>query len=862
MYHSGTLEMFGRRNAGVWAFNALLLVGALFVASRLGTSTSPILPPPLHLPWYLMIGIAAGAELCIFSVHYRNDSRTFTLGEISYSIGAVFYPPKQFLAATALGLALVFLGRRAPLTRLAFNVGATSLAASVVVATARGLAGPHAQTTSLRLWFGLILGSAIACPVQAILVGMVRSIAEKRWAALTEAPRLLIFSELNSIAVAAMGVLIAIVLCVAPGVAIVGVMPLGILYLAFSQIVSEHTRRTNVEFLYETAQSIHNTPDIEKALTNLLERSLNSFQADFGAVLLRRPDTGQWMSFCVGKTGGGISKLDAQPAWIPPPGAALVSQRTSARFDELQLLDQLRANHALLSTLMVDQEVNGLLIMADHGDRETPFTEDQRRLFELLAKQVAIGVENSQLERSLGVLTRLEEELRHQANHDALTGLANRAMLNEVLKQSTGRDRAVLLIDLDDFKIINDSLGHKAGDDVLIEVANRLRTAVREQDLVARLGGDEFAIVLRSGASRERALEVAERISANMAPPMDILGRQVHIHASVGVAAAAAGVALEELLRSADVAMYQAKNAGKGQHKLFESGMDDSARERLQIITGLELALRRREMVIEYQPIVVLRTQTTVAVEALIRWNHPELARLGPDRFIPFAEESGAIAAIGAWTLEQACIDIAPMTNAEGNPLELHVNVSPQQIAASDFVDIVTGILARSTMDPRRLALEITERTALADSSSVIENVQALRARGIQLALDDFGTGYSSLAAAHSFPLDIIKIDQLFVKAITAQSDASLVRAIIAMANSLELASVAEGIETEAQLEKLVQLGCPFGQGYLFSKAVPVEELKTLKTLTLKPLEVGVQRTSDRRAGAVVGAVVGPDSKD
>ena len=833
--------MFGKRNPGVWAFNALLLFGAVFVASRFGSSSTSILATPLDLPWYFMIGIAGGAELCLFSIRYRNDAQTFTLGEISYALGAAFFPPREFLAATAIGLTLVFLARRAPLTRLLFNVAATSLAASVVVATTRGLVGSQAQTDSVQLWFGIILGSAIACPVQALLVGMVRSIAEKRWSTLIEAPRVIFFSELNSIAVAAMGVLIAIVLSIAPGVAIVGVVPLGLLYLAFSQLVSEHTRRTNVEFLYETAQSIHTTPDIEQALTNLLNRSLTSFQADFGAILLRRPDSGQWMSFCVGKTIGGITKLDRQPHWIPAPGDAVISQRRTANPSELQLLDQILANQALIYTLTVNDEANGLLIMADQGDNESPFTEDNRRLFELLGKQVAIGVENSQLERSLGVLTRLEEELRHQANHDSLTGLANRAMLNFVLKQSTGNDRALLLIDLDDFKIINDSLGHKAGDDVLIEVANRLRDAVREDDLVARLGGDEFAIVLSIGATRQRALEVAERISANMAPSMEINGRRVHIHASVGVAAAAAGVPLEELLRSADVAMYQAKNAGKGQHKLFEPGMDDSARERLQIITGLELAVAQNELVIEYQPIMILRSQTTVGVEALIRWNHPELGRLGPDRFVPFAEESGAIVSIGAWTLEQACIDIAPTTNARGEPLELHVNVSPQQIAAADFVDTVTAILARSHLDPRRLVLEITERTALSDSSSVIKNVHTLRARGIQLALDDFGTGYSSLAAAHSFPLDIIKIDQLFVKAIHAKSDATLVRAIIAMASSLELAPVAEGIETKDQLEKLVELGCAFGQGYFFSKALPLETLKTwqLESTESKTVPIG-----------------------
>jgi diguanylate cyclase (GGDEF)-like protein len=832
--HAGSIVKFPIKNAGVWGFNTLLVLGALFFATTLSASSNSILPTPLHLPWLLMIGVSAAAELSLFAVRYRNDAQTFTLGEISYALGVVFYPPKQFLAASAIGLTLVFIGRRAPATRLVFNVASTIFASCIVIATTRAITGPDAHTNSLRLWFGFILGAVIACPVQAAFVGMVRSLAEKRLGALTEAPRVVFFSLLNSIAIASMGVLIAIVLSVAPAAAIVGLVPLGLLYVAFSELVREHTRRSNVEFLYETAQNIHNTPDIEKALTNLLERSLQSFRADFGAVALRRPDSNQWMSFCVGETSGGVAQLETEPLWIPPPGDAIVISRGSTKGVETKLLDQLMAKAAMVSTLMVEDEVYGVLILADRGENDSVFDTDDRHLFELLANQVAIGVENSHLERSLGVLTRLEEEVRYQVNHDALTGLANRVMLDDFLKQTTGSDRAILLIDLDDFKVINDSLGHAAGDQVLIEVSTRLRKAVRADDLVARLGGDEFAIVLGGSATHGRAVEAAERISATMAPAMTISGRQVHVHASVGVAVATAGIALQELLRSADVAMYQAKKAGKGQHKVFEPGMDDSARERLQIIIGLELAASSDELVVEYQPIINLKTQTTVAVEALLRWNHPELGRLGPDRFIPFAEESGAIAAIGNWTLEQACRDINPMKNELGEPLELHVNVSPQQIAAIDFVYTVTSILARTELAPARLVLEITEKTALVDSSAVIDNVKALRAQNIQLALDDFGTGYSSLAAAHSFPLDLIKIDQLFVRAITAQSEASLVRAILAMADSLNLSPVAEGIETPDQFHKLVELGCPFGQGYLFSKALRVDELREWRLASAK----------------------------
>jgi diguanylate cyclase (GGDEF)-like protein len=818
------------KHAGIWAFNALLALGALAFAFGLSKFSDPLIPAPNGMPWPIMIFVVAAGEVCMFSVRYKNDSQTFSLGEIAYVFGTVFYPPKQFLLCTAVGLTIVYLVRRVPATRLAFNVAATSLVTCVVVALCRAMAGDNPSVRNVWMWFGLVLGSAVACAMQAGLVGVVRSIAERRVGALADARRIIFFSELNGIAVASMGVLIAVVATAAPAVALMGAVPLLLLYSSFRQLVREHTLRANVEFLYETAQSIHNTPDIEKALTSLLVRSRKSFHADFGTVLLRRSDTDQWMSFSDGETMGGVSTFNMTPTWIPEPGRALAISRRTAKDNELRMLDQLKANLLLISTLTVDGEQHGLLIVADRGETGFDFSELDRHLFELLANQVAIGVENSQLERSLGVLTRLEEEMRHQANHDALTGLANRTLLTSVLKRSTGTERAVLLIDLDDFKTINDSLGHAAGDEVLIEVARRLKSAVREGDLVSRLGGDEFAIILGAGASQSRAVEAAERVSMAIAPPMDLLGRQVAIHASIGIAAAASGVELDELLRSADVAMYQAKNAGKGRHMLFESGMDEAARQRLQIITGLRTAAERDEISVEYQPIIDLQTRTTVAVEALLRWKHSELGVLGPDRFIPLAEESGVIPSIGAWVLNRACRDVAPLVNEYGHPLELHVNVSPQQIEAQNFVSIVTNALTEANMAHPRLILEITEKTALADSEAVMKNVRELRALNIQLALDDFGTGYSSLAAAHNFPLDLIKIDQLFVRAIDASSEASLVRAILAMADSLGLAPVAEGIETEEQLQKLIQLGCPFGQGYLFSKALTLDNLHTWQT--------------------------------
>ena len=813
------LPMTRLKNPGIWALNALLAVGAVFGALSFSGVHGSLLPTPLGAHWLLAAPLTALAELCMFSVRYRSDAQTFSLGEISYVIGAVYLEPRQFFVAMALGLVLTYAMRREPLIRSAFNVGATSLVACLIVGFTRLFAGANPTTSSPGLWFGVILGCSLAASGQALLVVLVRSIAEHRWL-LKDAPQMLLFTQLNGVAISSLGVLIAIVIGVAPILAFVGMIPLAMIYFFCRQLVREHTMRTNVEFLYETAQSIHNTVDIDTAFQGLLERSLTSFHANFGAVLLHRPDTEKWMGFTVGETASGVRSIHNQPTWIPTDGIAVSISRRNADSHEMRLLNQLGANCALVGSLLIEGTSQGLLVVADRGGDGAEFGELDRRLFELLAQQVAIGVANSQLERSLGVLTRLEGELRHQANHDALTGLANRAMLTSVLQLPDDGERAVLLIDLDDFKTINDSLGHKAGDEVLIEVGNRLRSSVREGDLVARLGGDEFAIVLGVRGESKAATDTAERISAALNRPMLVEGRQIEIHASIGIAAASDGVGLDELLRSADVAMYEAKNAGKGRHMLFESGMDEAARQRLQIISGLRDAINENQFSLVYQPIVDLTTNATIAVEALLRWQHTQLGTLGPDRFIPLAEESGLIGALGEWALHQACKDIAPLTSVDGSPMTLHVNISALQMCTSGFAGKVQDTLISTSFNADRLVLEIMENTTFSDSEQLPENVSALRANGIRLALDDFGTGYSSLATAHNFPLDLIKIDQLFVRAMEDGSDSPLVRAILAMADSLGLIPIAEGIETSEQRRALIELGCKFGQGYLFSPPV------------------------------------------
>ena len=813
----------------IWAFNALLIAAATAAAIRVSARPDSLLPPPYGAPWWALIPIAALAELCMFSVRYRADAQTFSFGEITLVLGLAFVRAPEFLIAQMLGLLITYAIRGSKPVRITFNLASTALTSSIAVMITRALAGSDRSARSSALWIAVLVSAAATAPIQSLLVALVRSIAERRWL-LRDAPRMALFTELNAVAVAAMGVLMAIVFGAVPLLSAVAAVPLLLIYVFSRLLVKEYTLRSNVEFLYETAQAIHRTPDAERALENLLDRARTSFRAEYAAVLVRRPDSNTWLRFTIGSTAelntGAAADLDRPPAWIPAGHEAVLIHRNRHSSPESKaLLEQLGALNAMVAALRNESDLIGLFIVADRSDGVIGFSEQDRRLFSLLASQVAIGLENSQLERSLGALTRMEEELRHQATHDALTGLANRTLLSSVLERPDHDERALLLIDLDDFKTINDSLGHAAGDQVLVMVAERLRSAVREEDLVARLGGDEFAIVLGVSSTGRSARETADRVSEAISPPMRVAGRDVEVRCSIGIASAAHGVPIEELVRNADVAMYAAKHGGKGRHMVFESGMDDSARERLQIISGLRSAMSLEQLSVAYQPIVELVSSSVVAVEALLRWEHAELGQLGPDRFIPLAEESGLIIAIGRWTLHRACTEVAPALSPSGSPLELHVNVSPRQIADPEFASVVEQVTEATGLHPSRLVLEITEKTALATSEMLFTNVEKLRTLGVRLALDDFGTGYSSVAAAHGFPLDLIKIDQLFVRALDPSSDSSLVRAILAMAVSLGLMSVAEGIETPEQKNVLMQLGCPYGQGYLFAHPAPIGEL-------------------------------------
>jgi diguanylate cyclase (GGDEF)-like protein len=425
---------------------------------------------------------------------------------------------------------------------------------------------------------------------------------------------------------------------------------------------------------------------------------------------------------------------------------------------------------------------------------------------------------------------RSKMKIEHMAHHDALTGLANRVLLNERLEHAltrNGRDETVAIhhLDLDQFKAVNDSLGHPGGDKLLQMVADRLRLLVRDSDTIARMGGDEFAIV-QVAADPTDATHLAQRIIDAMSEPFDIDGHQVLVGASIGIAIGPGdGLSPDELLRNADLALYRAKGGGRGTFRFFEPGMDLQMQARRILEQDLRKALPAGEFELYYQPIVNLVNNQISGLEALIRWNHPTRGMVTPNAFIPLAEEIGLIVPIGEWVIRQACATAALW------PEDIHVavNISAVQFRNPGLTQVIVGALAASGLHPTRLEIEITETVLLQDKETTLAALHQLRALGIRIAMDDFGTGYSSLTYLQCFPFDRIKIDRSFVEDI-AENEGSLniVRAVAALANGLGMKATAEGVETREQLDTIISEGCTEVQGFLLSHPLPAGEIERL----------------------------------
>jgi diguanylate cyclase (GGDEF)-like protein len=524
------------------------------------------------------------------------------------------------------------------------------------------------------------------------------------------------------------------------------------------------------------------------------------------------------------------------------------------------------ARQVVVAPMIADGQPVGAIVV-EQGRRSVFGVS--RRLASILGQLGAIAALNLRN----AVLLRSVQDL---AERDSLTGAANRRMFQASLERvlaATGHARArqavstVLFIDLDDFKVINDTLGHAAGDSLLVAVIERISVSVREGDLVARLGGDEFAILTDDAPDLKRSVAMAERLVRELRAPYVIDGHHVTVTASIGIASAIDGAeTAADLVRNADVAMYLAKANGKAGFAIFDPGMHAAIRERHELGAQLQTAVELGQLRLVYQPIVALETGRTAGVEALVRWDHPERGTVPPGDFIEIAEENGAILPIGRWVLREAVDQAVRWDTASGSePLFLCVNVSAREIQQSDFIESVQTTLAIAGFDPRRLRLEITETALLRATPATISTLESLRALGVHVVIDDFGTGYFSLSHLRQFPVDTLKIASEFVQ--TPGHDAksaALAGAIVAMSESLRITTVAEGIEDAEQAARMRDLGCTYGQGYYFARPMAGDAIASVRpaaaTLGLSVSTSAPSPIRQRRseAGTAVGRLVGP----
>jgi diguanylate cyclase (GGDEF)-like protein len=600
--------------------------------------------------------------------------------------------------------------------------------------------------------------------------------------------------------------------------------------------MEQREQREHVEFLYESMRATQGAPEFGLAVGQLLVAARRLLRAEYAEILLLPVSDEEGPLRSVSGAEGELL-MHPEERFAPEDAAAFTELASNASaalltrrravhvFDEF--LRSRRLEDAIVGPLRGENRTFGLLIVGERVGDVSTFGETDVELFETFAGHASILLENGRLEHSLAQVTQLKEQLRHQAYHDSLTGLPNRLHLLEAIEHELVRglgSTAVLYLDLDRFKTLNDTWGHSAGDELLSEFARRLEGAIRTQDLAARLGGDEFAVLVRE-ADADAAVAAAQRVLEAIDGTYSLGCGDVACHVSVGIAVGIGGVtSAEDLLRNADIAMYSVKRSDRA-YTLYEADLHEQLRAQRQLGLDLEAALERHEIVVHYQPVVRLADGEIEGFEVLARWPHPTRGLLAAADFLLAAEETGLTVELGRLVLQQA------LETARRWPehVSIWLNLAPAELANERLVDTLAESLDRYGVDPGRLVIEVTESGVIQGSDAALVAMQRLRDLGVSLTIDDFGTGYSSLSRLAEFPIESLKIPKPFVdKLVGADADEAFVDAILRLGESLGLSTVGEGIEHPAQAERLRQLGCSLGQGYLFGRPGPAEEAERL----------------------------------
>jgi diguanylate cyclase (GGDEF)-like protein len=804
----------------------------------------PAPPTALNLPWVVWAAAFAASEVLVVHVQWQRDAHTFSISDLVLAAGLYLAAPAELVTALVVGAgAALVLHRRQTGLRLAFNVAQYGLGATLGVATFAALS---AVATGNLTWVAALAAVFVSTVTADLCVFTVFTILEGR-AELRRLLELLAHSLPFTLGSAAIGLIVARTVVDDPAALALLALPTLLIIVAYRAYTGAQEQQENLRLLHEVTSLLH-AGDSQEALGDFLDSVRSAFRAEMAELVLLGPAGRDGATMSRSREGDDpivMAPLDDPDEHhrllrLATASGVLTTRTGSGRGQQLDAYAASRGlKDAMASALRTDDRVHGLLLVGGRLGDVTTFSSNDLALLDTFARHVATSLERGRLEENLRQVTDLKEQLRHQALHDPLTGLPNRTLFLDRVRHAVdtaGRSRiwpAVLYMDLDGFKPVNDTFGHEAGDVLLRTVADRLRGCLRPADTAARLGGDEFVLLLNGPIDRLGVARIVERVRAQLDVPV-LLGDGVvtTVGASIGIAIGDAGTPdADTLVRNADIAMYTAKRSPGLDFLVYEPALGATAVTRKDSASELASAIASGQLRTVYQPLIDMRTGRPVGAEALVRWEHPIEGLRSPDQFIALAEETGLITEIGALVLDDACQQAARWVAAspELDDLMVTVNLSARQVAAPDIVTQVSAALDRSGLEPSRLVLEITETVLMQDRDAAAATLWQLKDLGVRIAIDDFGTGYSSLAYLRRFPLDMLKVAREFVDGLGRDAhDDVITRAIVELAGTLGLLTVAEGIETTQQSQHVAALGCDLAQGFLYSRPVEADEVRAL----------------------------------
>jgi len=832
-----------RPAARVWALTVLVAVAALVMLAglrHLGTLPGT----PVTIRWWGLAPMFFLAELAVVHFGFRQHAHTYSMSELPLVIGLVLAAPTDLVAGQVVGsfLALVLV-RRQPPAKLAFNIAQFSLQTMTAVFVFRTVVG-DSDPLGLPAALG-VLASALAAFLSAsVLVNIAIRLAGGRLG-LHELAEILALGTVSVVLNSALALAAVNIIWLRPEAAwIAGVPPL-VLFLAYRAYAGQRSEHARLIAMYDATIELHRMGHIEDALAAVTARARALFNSRTAEIAV------------LGEPGGETVYLTATgPDDLHPVMRPLHREILAPPLQEVLATGQpiLRSTEAsartarrnLIAVPLYEREVvTGVFAVRDPLGDVGGFGPADLKLLSTIAGQVSVSLDRGRLVDSLAELTALKEELHTQATHDGLTGLANRNLLLQRLADAarTGAPRtaALLFLDLDDFKRVNDGHGHTVGDELLTQLGRRLETFAGTRDTVARLGGDEFAVLLRDLDGDPALATLSTGILDALAAPFLVDGTTLFARASIGATWIEPDDNSDEVLRRADQAMYTAKGRGKGTFQLFGDLLDVATRRAGELRADLQGALIGGELELHYQPIVDLASGRAVAAEALLRWRHPRFGAIDPLEALAVAADTGLAELLEAWTIEQACATAAAMRRHHPG-FWVAVNLSATPVEAG-LLETVRTALAAGDVDPDALTIEITENLAVQSMNGALTDLTRL---GVRLAIDDFGTGYSSLSRLDSLPIDIVKVDRSFIARMLGSEASPLAHMVLEIGDALDIDTIAEGVETWAQHDHLVARGCRFGQGFLYGGAVPAADLPA----ALMAVEIALLRSDGPAGGA------------